>query len=143
MVSSGLFRIRTWGKRGAGRKRVSASFLLLRILYSGLNSVLVCARNSSKVIVPMSPLERSRTARVPFSASFAPITSRADYEHVGDFLELRVADFFAELFVARVYLDADARFAELRGGLVGALDVVLRDWEDARLHGGEPEGEGS
>ena len=65
---------------------------------------------------------------------------RADYEHVGDFLELRVADFFAELFIARVYLDADARFAELRGGLVGALDVVLRDWRMRACTGASQKG---
>ena len=53
------------------------SFIAYRVdyPYSGLNSVFVWARNSSKVIEPRSPFERSRTASVPLSASFAPMTS--------------------------------------------------------------------
>ena len=63
----------------------------------------------------------------------------ADNEHVGDFLELGVADFRGELFVAIVEMDAKVVALEIFGDALGVVGDFLADGADLDLNGREPE----
>src|ERR1051326_3624660 len=63
------------------------------------------------------------------------------HEHERHLLQLRLADFGAELFVRLVDLGADARGAQLGQHLAAVVRELFGEREDDGLHGGEPEGE--
>src|SRR5882762_1995304 len=67
----------------------------------------------------------------------------ADHEHVRNLLELRLADFIAELLVAVVELGAQTRGTEPRVHRARVLRVLLAHREHARLDRGEPRREGA
>ena len=64
-----------------------------------------------------------------------------DDEHVRNFLELGVADFGRELFVAVVEMDADIVALESFGDVLGVVSDFFADGADLDLHGCEPERE--
>ena len=67
----------------------------------------------------------------------------ADDEHVGNFLELGVADFCGELFVAVVEMNADVVALESFGDVLGVVGDFFADGADLDLDGREPEREGA
>ncbi len=67
----------------------------------------------------------------------------ADDEHVGNFLELGVADFGRELFVAVVEMDANVVALESFGDVLGVVGDFFADGADLDLHRREPEREGA
>src|ERR1700722_7250791 len=62
----------------------------------------------------------------------------ADYEHVGDFLQLGVADFSLHFFVALVEFDANARGKQFLHHFCGVSVLAFRDGQDCHLHWSEP-----
>ena len=66
---------------------------------------------------------------------------RTDHEHVGNFLELRVANFGGQLFVAVVEVSANAVAFESVGDMFGVVGDFFADWTNLRLNGREPERE--
>src|SRR5579863_3343224 len=67
----------------------------------------------------------------------------ADDEHVGNFLELGVADFGRELFVAVVEMDANVVALQSFGGVLGVVGDFFADGADLDLDRSEPEREGA
>ena len=61
-----------------------------------------------------------------------------DDEHVGNFLELRVADFGGQLFVAVVEMDADAVVFQCFVDVPGVVHHFFADRADFHLYGREP-----
>src|SRR6266487_4903643 len=70
-------------------------------------------------------------------ASFGFLGS--DDEHVGNFLELRVADFRGQLFVTIVKMDAEVVALQSFGDVLGVVGDFFADRADLDLHGREPE----
>ena len=65
---------------------------------------------------------------------------RPDDEHVGNFLELRVANLCGQLFVAVVEMHADAVILEHFVNVLRVVDYFFADGTDFDLHWCEPEG---
>src|SRR5260370_916740 len=65
----------------------------------------------------------------------------ADHEHIGNFLELRVADFCGQLFVAIVEMDAEVVALQSFGDMFGVIDDFFADRTNFDLHGREPQRE--
>src|SRR5882724_7365456 len=63
----------------------------------------------------------------------------ADHEHVGNFLELRVANFCRELFVAVVEMHADAVILEHFVNVLRVVDHLFADGTDFDLYWRQPE----
>src|SRR6266851_3985405 len=63
----------------------------------------------------------------------------ANHQHVGNFLELRVADFRRQLFVAVVEMDAQLVALQSFGDVLGVVGDFFADRADLHLHGREPE----
>ena len=61
----------------------------------------------------------------------------ADYQHVGDFLELSVADFGLHFFVALVEFDANARGKQFLHHFAGVCVLTFGDGQDCDLHWSE------
>src|SRR5579863_3328133 len=101
-----------------------------------------CAGGNFLLQVGDELLERSRakiTLRaVPYRDGACFRFLAADDEHIGNFLELRVADFCLQLFVAVVEMRAEARVFQLLGHLPRILDGFFAQRQDARLHRSEP-----
>src|SRR6266571_1261423 len=62
-----------------------------------------------------------------------------DDEHVGNFLELRIADFRRQLFVTIVKMDAQIVALQSFGDVLGVVGDFFADRADLHLHGREPE----
>ena len=65
----------------------------------------------------------------------------ADDDHVGDALQLVVANLAAEFLVAQVDGGTHPTLLELLGYLAGVVVVLLGQRQDGHLLGGEPQGE--
>src|SRR6266702_1462155 len=61
-----------------------------------------------------------------------------DDEHVGNFLELRIADFRRQLFVTIVKMDAQIVALQSFGDVLGVVGDFFADRADLHLHGREP-----
>src|SRR6266566_4412237 len=62
----------------------------------------------------------------------------ADNEHVGNLLELRVADFCRQLFVTIVKMDAEVVALQSFRDVLGIIGHFFADRADLHLHGSEP-----
>src|SRR6266478_5373748 len=67
----------------------------------------------------------------------------ADDQHVGNFLELRVADFGGQLFVAVIEVDANIVALQSFGDVLGVIGDFFADRADFHLHRREPQREGA
>src|SRR5260370_3692038 len=66
-----------------------------------------------------------------------------DHEHVGNFLELRVADFCGQFFVAVVEMHAEIVALQSLSDVFGIVAHFFADWADFHLHWSEPQWEGA
>src|SRR5713101_1233641 len=62
----------------------------------------------------------------------------ANHQHVGNFLELRVADFCRQLFVAIVKMDTEVVALQSLGDVIGVVGDFFAERADLDLHGREP-----
>ena len=85
-------------------------------------------------------------AFIPIAAGTYGHTARfdlllADDQHVGDLLELGLTDPVADLLIAVVHLDPQARSGKFLRDLLGIGVVLVGDRQQLGLHRGEPERE--
>ena len=62
-----------------------------------------------------------------------------DDEHVGDLLELRIADFRPQLLVAAIHFDPQAGLPELGRGVVRVIQKLFRKGQHDGLHRRQPD----
>ena len=63
------------------------------------------------------------------------------YQHIGDLLQLSLANLISDLFLPVVHFDAEPGRSELLPHLARVPGVTIRDRKDGHLHGRQPQRE--